>query len=146
MTDIHPAPTPIAYNHASLHDPEYPVTTASLVLPPLTLPPFNPEEHLCFECPKTTHTLESLKFSENITPTPPSNVGITEPFPLFTSSAIKSFRHELFQPQVLKDCAWYPNPETCQLRGMAPKFAKFMFDAWTHLNTHAAVNTAAVIE
>src|SRR5213595_591204 len=112
MTDVYPAPTPIAYNHAPSHDPEYPRTSAPPVPPPFTLPHFNPEEHLCFECPKTTHTLESLKFSENITSTAPSQVGITKPFPLFTSSAVKSFRHELFQPQVLKDCAWYPSPET----------------------------------
>ena len=143
MTDIYPTPAPIAYDHAPLHDAEYPLVTAPSVPPLLTLSPFIPEQHLCFQNPKKTHSLESLLFPESVTSTAPSQVGITEPFPLFTSSAVKSLRKELFQPQVLKECAWYPNPETCQLRGMAPKYAKFMYDAWMHPDTLAAISAAA---
>ena len=143
MTVVYPAPDSIAYDHTPLHDSEYSLTAAPPVPPLQALAPFNPDEHLCFQSPKTTHTLESLKFSENITSVAPSQVGITEPFPLFTPSAVKSFRHELFQPQVLKDYAWYPNPETCQLRGMAPKYAKFMYDAWMHPRTLEAISAAA---
>ena len=146
MTDVYPALTPIAYDHAPLHNSVYPLANAPPAPTPLSLAPFNPDEHLCFESPKETHTLESLKFSNNITSIAPSQVGITEPFPLFTSSAVKSLRHELFQPQVLKDYAWYPNPETCQLRGMAPKYAKFIYDAWMHPNTLAAISAAARTE
>jgi hypothetical protein len=146
MTGVYPARPPIASDHTLVHDPEYPLTTAPPLPPPPVLAPFNPDEHLCFESPKTSHTLESLKFTENVTSTAPSQVGITEPFPLFTSSAVKSLRHELFQPQLLKDCAWYPNPETCQLRGMAPKYVKFMYDAWMHPSTLAAVSAAAGTE
>lgn len=143
MTDIYPIPTPIAYDHAPLHNPEHLLTSMAS---PLALSPFNPNEHLCFESPKTTHTLSALKFPESVTSNAPSQVGITEPFPLFTSAAVKSLRNELFQSQVLQDCAWYPNPETCQLRGMAPKFAKFMYDAWMHPTTLAAINAAAGTE
>ena len=141
MTDVYPTPAPIAYDHAPLHDP--PLVTAPPVSPQLTLSPFTPEEHLCFKPPTKTHTLQSLQFPKSVTSTAPSQVGITEPFPLFTPSAVKSLRKELFQPQVLKECAWYPNPETCQLRGMAPKYAKFMYDAWMHPDTIAAVSAAA---
>lgn len=145
MTEIYPNPEPIAYDHAPLHDPAYHLNTiAPATLP--SLPPFSPEEHLCFEPPKGIHTLESFQFPESVTCSAPSQVGITEPFPLFTSSAVKALRQELFQPQVLKNCAWYPNPETCQLRGMAPKYAKFMYDAWNHPSTLAAISAAAGTE
>ena len=146
MTEVYPTPTSIVFDHAPLHDPDISITITHSTPAPLDLPPFNPEQHLCFGAPKETHTLASLQFPKSVTATAPSQVGITEPFPLFSSSAIKAFRKELFQPRVLRDCAWYPNPETCQLRGMAPKFAKFMYDAWKHPATLAAINTAAGTE
>src|SRR5947199_10409077 len=126
MTDVYPPPT-----HTVC---DTPVRTS------FTPPAFNPEQHLCFQSPKIIYTLESLKYSESEMSTAASRIGITAPFPLFTSSAVRHLRHELFQPQVLKEYAWYPNPETCQLRGMAPKFAKFMYDAWNHPRTLAAVS------
>src|SRR5579859_2680291 len=149
MTEFYPAHAHIVYDHEPLHDPEYPLKTtpAPPAAPPtLSLPGFNPEKHLCFEPPRIVNTLGSLDFPESVTSNAPSQVGITEPFPLFTSAAVKSLRQELFQPRVLTECAWYPNPETCQLRGMAPKYAKFMYDAWNHPSTLAAISTAAGTE
>src|SRR5579859_875349 len=146
MTEIYPTPTPIEYDHAPLHDPETaPLPTPSAVpfTPSVALPSFNPNQHLCFQPPKAIHDLSSFQFPTSITSTTPSQIGISEPFPLFTPSAVKHLRQELFQPTVLKDCAWYPNPETCQLRGMAPKYAKFMYEAWTHPATMAAINQVA---
>jgi hypothetical protein len=133
----------MAYDQVPLLNPDIPNNIIPSTPPPLDLPPFNPEDHLCFQPPKTTHTLASLQFPDSVTATAPSQVGITEPFPLFTSATIKAFRQELFQPHVLRDWAWYPSPETCQLRGMAPKFAKFMYDAWMHPATLAAISAAA---
>ena len=146
MTEFYPAPTPIAYDHAPLHNPDIPINVDPVPPALLDLPAFNPQEHLCFQPPKEIHTLASLKFPESVTATASSQVGITEPFPLFTPAAVKAFRNELFQPHVLRECAWYPNSETCQLRGMAPKFAKFMYDAWMHPATFAAIDAAAGTE
>lgn len=136
MTAFYSTPVPIAYDYMPLHDPE-------VISPPSSLSAFNPDQHLCFQQPKATHTLDDLQFPTSVTSQTTSQVGITEPFPLFTSSAVKALRREIFQPEVLKECAWYPNPETCQLRGMAPKYGKFMYDAWTHPSTLSAISAAA---
>lgn len=149
MTDVSSFPAPIPPIRPVLHKPK-PLSSltapASIVTPysdPLKLPPFDPAKHLCFQPPTSAHTLESLHYPKSVTSSAPSQIAITEPFPLFTPAAVKSFRQELFQPQVLKGCAWYPNPETCQLRGMSPKLAKFIYEAWKHPATMAAINTAA---
>ena len=146
MTEVLPTPAPIAYDHAPLHYPEKTIVPSVPAAPPLALPTFDPAKHLCFHPPKAVHNLTSFHFPSSITSTAPSQIGISEPFPLFTPSAITHLRQELFQPIVLKDCAWYPNPETCQLRGMAPKYAQFMYDAWTHPATMAAINAVAGTE
>lgn len=133
------------HERLTLHTPK-PLFPSAPPSPTTPLPPFDPAKHLCFQPPKTVHTLESLGYPEAVTSRTESQIAITEPFPLFTPAAVRAFRQELFQPQVLKKCAWYPNPETCQLRGMSPKYAEFMYEAWMHPATQAAINAAAEIE
>jgi hypothetical protein len=142
----------LAHDRLTLHTPK-PLFPPAQAAPssdpsksPTKSPSFDPDKHISFQPPKSVYTLDSLGYPDSITSAALSQVAITEPFPLFTPAAVTAFRRELFQPQVLKKCAWYPNPETCQLRGIAPKYAEFIYEAWMHPATQAAINAAAETE
>lgn len=80
--------------------------------------PFDAEEHLAFkEYPKVT-TLEDLSVSEGFGI---SDVGCSEPFPLFTEEAIKIMRSEIFRNEVWDNCLQTSDFAGCQLRGHCPK-------------------------
>jgi hypothetical protein len=66
-----------------------------------------------------------------------SPIGVTSPFPLASLSAVTALRNSVLQPEVLDGymtASALAGPH-CQLRGMAPHAAKFVYDFWTHPTT-----------
>ena len=49
-----------------------------------------------------------------------SPVAVSEPFPLFSKSAIRAMRAEVFRDECWLNCRYSSNINACQLRGMCP--------------------------
>lgn len=78
-------------------------------------------------------------------------IGVTDPFPLFTLEAIKVMRAELLRTEVFEKYSRIANSSTSKLldwmvRGYAKKACPFTYAAWTHPSTVAAVLAMAGVE
>ncbi|GME72311.1 unnamed protein product [Ambrosiozyma monospora] len=112
---------------------------------------FDPKIHLAFtkDCLKNYKrtTMEELgaTCAEQI-----SEIGVSEPFPLFTDEAIDIMRAEILRKEVFdfggRLCFNSTTGLDCTLRGYAKTLAPFTYDAWTHPDTVAAISAMAGVE
>ncbi|KAJ9496912.1 hypothetical protein LTR67_005598 [Exophiala xenobiotica] len=98
---------------------------------------FDPAKHLRFQMPEKTYTLDDLKYD---TKQAVGHVAATDPFPLFSREAIIEMRRELLSERTIKNCMTYTRPGSVQIRGAAPQYAPFVYEAWTHPETIKAVS------
>ena len=104
---------------------------------------FDPIEHLRFIPPARILTMADISLPDDtgISPT-----AVSEPFPLFSTEAIVEMRREVFSDGTWMNCGYSSNIAACQLRGMAPKYASFVYNAWKHPRTLAILSQIAGIE
>ncbi|KAL9122336.1 MAG: hypothetical protein Q9187_001109 [Circinaria calcarea] len=104
---------------------------------------FDPKLHLKFEPPSKTYTMQDLDLPED---TGVSSFAVSEPFPLFAPEAVHQMRREILSEEVWNNCQYSSNLSQCQLRGFAPKYAPFVYDAWKHPETLAIISRIAGID
>jgi hypothetical protein len=106
---------------------------------------FNPTTHLNFTPPERITMMTELGFSKDLGISP---VAVSEPFQLFSHEAVQQLRREVLadDPELMANCGYASNIAASQLRGYAPKYAPFTYDAWTHPETLAIVSKIAGIE
>ncbi|CAL3964284.1 hypothetical protein PZA11_001679 [Diplocarpon coronariae] len=104
---------------------------------------FNPAQHLAFEEPKHIHTMEELGFSASKGVSP---VAVSDPFPLFSQEAISVMRSEVLDPEVQEKYSYASDIAPRQIRGYAPKYGKFIFEAWKHPDTLAIISKIAGVD
>ncbi|GME75103.1 unnamed protein product [Ambrosiozyma monospora] len=79
-----------------------------------------------------------------------SEIGVSEPFPLFTDEAVEIMRAEILRKEVFDSSGRISHNSTtgkdCTLRGYAKTMAPFSYAAWTHPDTIAAVSAMAGVE
>ncbi|GMF04091.1 unnamed protein product [Ambrosiozyma monospora] len=110
---------------------------------------FDPKIHLAFtkDCLKNYKrtTMEELGAT---CPEQISEIGVSEPFPLFTDEAVEIMRAEILKKDVFDLGGRISHSSTtgrdCTLRGYAKTLAPFSYAAWTHPDTVAAVSAMAV--
>jgi len=87
---------------------------------------FDPAKHLKFEQPGKVWSMAELGMAEKGV----SPIAVSEPFSLFTEEAIQQMRAEVLSKPVWDNCKYSSNIAQCQLRGFAPEYAPFVYDAW----------------
>ena len=116
-------------------EPSPPVDIPTLLNDPQRVH-FDPKIHLRFDLPEKVYTLEDLKYPFK---QQAGNVAATDPFPIFTREAIVEMRRELFAARTFQNCMSKRRAGSVQIRGAAPQYAPFVYEAWTHPATLAAV-------
>ncbi|KAL1302255.1 hypothetical protein AAFC00_002676 [Neodothiora populina] len=104
---------------------------------------FDPKTHIQFKPPPEIIKMTDLGFSED---TGVSPVAVSQPFQLFSQEAVHQMRDEVMNPQVMKECRFQSNIAACQIRGHAPKYAPFTYDAWTHPETLSIISKVAGVD
>ncbi|KAI9757113.1 MAG: hypothetical protein M4579_003591 [Chaenotheca gracillima] len=107
------------------------------------VPAFDPAKHLNFQEPSKIWSMRELGFPDGAGVAP---VAVSTPFPLFTNEAIKAMRTEVLSDEVWDNCRYSSDIAPCQLRGFAPKYAKFVYDAWKSPETLAIISKIAGID
>ncbi|KAL2832659.1 hypothetical protein BJY01DRAFT_260088 [Aspergillus pseudoustus] len=103
---------------------------------------FNPAEHLTYEPPAKIHKMADFGLEgAGISPN-----AISEPFPLFTTEAIRQMRAEVFSDEVLADCQYASTFCSNMIRGMGHARAPFIYDVWKSPEVLAKVSAAAGID
>jgi hypothetical protein len=85
---------------------------------------FDPKVHLAFEPPEQVIMMKDIGYGENVGVSP---VAASQPFPLFTASAVATFRNQILQPEVMEQCRYSGTLGACYLRGYASKYATIVF-------------------
>lgn len=80
--------------------------------------PFNPTQHLAQAPAPKRYTMTDLGLGDKDCV---SEIGVSEPFPLFTPEAVMQMRNEVLSDEVWENCRFASSIAACQLRGMAPK-------------------------
>ncbi|KAI1964963.1 hypothetical protein LOZ58_001655 [Ophidiomyces ophidiicola] len=104
---------------------------------------FDAEQHLNFTAPSKVYTMKELGYNDDVGVSP---VGVSEPFQLFSAEAINQMRKEVLSENVWAEHKFSSNIAQCQLRGFAPKFAPFVYDAWKDPRTLEVVSKIAGID
>ncbi|EMC91152.1 hypothetical protein BAUCODRAFT_316286 [Baudoinia panamericana UAMH 10762] len=104
---------------------------------------FDPTRHIAFQPPESIMMLKDIGFEGK---SPLSPVAASQPFRMFSAECIEKFRDEVLSDDVMKNCSHKSNLSACQLRGYAPKYAPFIFDAWHHPETLAIVSKIAGVD
>ncbi|CAG8364084.1 unnamed protein product [Penicillium salamii] len=103
---------------------------------------FDPQKHLEFHPPSGIITMKDIGLQgHGISP-----VAASEPFPLFTTAAIKQIRAEIFSEPVLRDCQYSSSFAKNMVRGMGRERAPFTCDAWSSPELIARVSKVAGID
>jgi hypothetical protein len=77
---------------------------------------FDPKKHIAYQPPKKIFSMKDIGLDgQGISPH-----AVTEPFPLFTQSAIRQMRSEIFSEEVLKNCQYSSPFVSRTVRGMGP--------------------------
>ena len=79
--------------------------------------PFCPSQHLAFKSMPPRVTMLELGVPDRGI----SNIGVSQPFALFTDEAVRTMRDEVLSDEVWENCRFASSLAACQLRGMAPK-------------------------
>jgi len=104
---------------------------------------FDPSKHIAFREPPKRIMMKDIGYAED---TGISPVAVSQPFRLFSQSAIQHMRDEILNPEVWNKHQYKSNIAACQLRGYAPKYAPFVFDAWNHPDTLAIISEIAGVD
>ncbi|EEH19151.1 hypothetical protein PABG_01470 [Paracoccidioides brasiliensis Pb03] len=104
---------------------------------------FDPQKHLQFSPPSKVHSMKELEYSHDVGLSP---IGVSDPFPLFSPEAIFQMRKEVLNDQVWAKYHFSSNLSQSQLRGYAPKYAPFVYDAWRSPEVLGIVSTIAGID
>ncbi|TID27458.1 Aminopeptidase 2 [Venturia nashicola] len=104
---------------------------------------FNPTEHLTFTPPEQVIMMTDLGYPADMGVSP---VAVSQPFKLFSDEAVQQMRSEILHPEVMKHCGYQSNIAASQLRGYAPKYAPFTYDAWKHPETLAIISKIAGVD
>ncbi|KIW26288.1 uncharacterized protein PV07_09394 [Cladophialophora immunda] len=105
-------------------------------------PTFDPEKHLNYQPPSKVWTMKEIGFDEQgVSPN-----AVSEPFPLFTEEAIQQMRAEVLSKPVWDNCKYSSELAHCQLRGFAPEYAPFVYDAWRSPAVLSIVSKIAGVE
>ncbi|KAL4890901.1 hypothetical protein BDV59DRAFT_75232 [Aspergillus ambiguus] len=104
---------------------------------------FDPARHLSHIPPSKVHTMKELEYPES---RGVSQVGVSEPFPLFSTEAIQHMRREIFSDEVLSKYQFSSNLAPCQLRGFAQECAPFVYDAWKNPKTLEIISKIAGVD
>lgn len=80
---------------------------------------FDPKMHLAFEPPEQVIMMKDIGYGENVGVSP---VAASQPFPLFTASAVATIRNQILQPEVMEHCRYSGTLGACYLRGYASKY------------------------
>ncbi|KAH8815251.1 hypothetical protein F5884DRAFT_666060 [Xylogone sp. PMI_703] len=104
---------------------------------------FDPKKHLAFQEPSSILTMEDIGFpsSNGVSP-----IAVSEPFQLFTQEAIEIMRSEIMSKEVQEGYSYTSDIAPKQLRGYAPKHAKFIYEAWKHPKTLSLLSKIAGVE
>ncbi|ODV83642.1 hypothetical protein CANARDRAFT_177577 [[Candida] arabinofermentans NRRL YB-2248] len=112
---------------------------------------FDPKKHLAFKSSylqtiKRTTMEEFGTFAKDQI----SNIGASEPFPLFTEEAVEIMRAEILREEVFTKWSRVSYNSTtgldCVIRGYAKYTSPFTYAAWTHPDTVAAISSMAGVE
>ncbi|VEU24007.1 DEKNAAC105295 [Brettanomyces naardenensis] len=112
---------------------------------------FDPKKHLTFK-PSMVHTIKRASMKELGAECDDqiSDIGVSEPFPLFTEEACDIMRAEILREEVFRDWARISMNSTTGLdaviRGYAKETCPFTYSAWTHPETVFAVSSMAGVE
>lgn len=87
---------------------------------------FDASKDLAFSPPSSILTMKDLALE----PTDLSPIATTEPFPLLSQDAVLKHRKELFSSEVMDNCLFHTRPGSVQLRGMVPRYAKYLHEFW----------------
>lgn len=115
---------------------------------PNETPTFEAATYLDFQPPDEVYTMEQLGLS----PTGLSDIAVSKPFPFLTNDAVDIIRSEVLSQEVYENCRWSSSLSACQLRGMAPKYAKFTYDLFHdevtlhHISSVAGVDLVPVMD
>ncbi|KZT22645.1 hypothetical protein NEOLEDRAFT_1137650 [Neolentinus lepideus HHB14362 ss-1] len=104
---------------------------------------FNPAKHLVYREPAEVLSMEDIGFVKDKGVSP---IAVSQPFKLFSEEAVHEMRREIFKPEVMDNCKYSSNIAACQLRGYAPKYAPFTYDAWNHPETLAIISKIAGVD
>ncbi|TVY80386.1 hypothetical protein LSUE1_G003412 [Lachnellula suecica] len=104
---------------------------------------FNPSKHLAYEEPSHIHTMEDIGYSASNGVSP---IAVSEPFRLFSESAIDIMRSEIFDPEVQEKYSYTSDIAPKQLRGYAPDHGKFIYEAWKHPETLSIISKIAGVD
>ncbi|KAF2650252.1 hypothetical protein K491DRAFT_697472 [Lophiostoma macrostomum CBS 122681] len=104
---------------------------------------FEPKKHLDYAAPPQVIMMKDIGFAEDVGVSP---VAVSQPFQLFSREAVQQMRAEIFQPEVMANCSYSSNLAACQLRGYAPKYAPFAYDAWNSPETLKIISSIAGID
>lgn len=103
---------------------------------------FNPDKHISFSPPTSILRMKDLRLET----TALSPVATTEPFPLLSHEAVLQHRRELFNRDVLDNCLHHTRSGSVQLRGMAPRYAPFIYQFWRSPELLKIVSDIAGVE
>lgn len=87
---------------------------------------FDPKAHLAFEAPEQIIMMKDIGYGENVGVSP---VAASQPFPLFTPSAVATFRKQILRPEVMEQCRYSGTLGACYLRGYASKYVCHVRDS-----------------
>lgn len=103
---------------------------------------FEPSKHLAYTPPSRILTMKDLAHE----PTALSPVATTDPFPFLSHEGVLQHRRDLFSKPVLDNCMHQTRSSSCQLRGMAPRYAPFIHQFWHSPEVLKIVSDIAGVE
>lgn len=104
---------------------------------------FDPSKHHFIEAPSWRKKLSDLGYNNDAGI---SDVGVTAPFHLFSDEAIRLMRRDILSEPVQENCIFASPRSPYMIRGYAPRYSKFIYDAWMHPKTIETVSRAANID
>lgn len=114
---------------------------------------FDPEVHLAFTLADVERTRRiTMKALKRDSPRAISDIGVTDPFPLFTPAAVEIIRAEIFRTEVFEQYSRLANSSTTNLvmdwhlRGYTRQLCPFTHAAWHNPQVLAAVLAMAGVE
>lgn len=107
-----------------------------------TQPVFDPAQHLCYEKPSGTITLDDLGLDP---PEASSRTAITTPFPLLTPDGVRDLRASIFNNDIVGKYGSWKYPGVYRIRGYGPA-APFAYSMWRSPEILRACSDAAGVE
>jgi hypothetical protein len=104
---------------------------------------FHPSKHLVYEEPKYIHTMEDIGYPATNGVSP---IAVSEPFRLFSEEAVDNMRAEVLDEEVQAKYSYTSDIAPKQIRGYAPKYGKFIFEAWKSPATLAIISKIAGVD